>query len=131
MSIYRLPNGQYAYSGHILNLPQDVNSFVKNFPSSPSDLGVIMVRKEGAAESHKDFRVRQSVVLNALQWLVQNNMYYCNVTIDNTVLALLPVDTKLTNLSTMTVASTEVENPAQDCEDPFSAHLGSTFIPFQ
>ena len=57
MSIYRLPHGQYAYSGHILNLPQDVNSFVKKLPSSPSDLNVIIVKKEGAAESNKDFRV--------------------------------------------------------------------------
>ena len=63
MLIYRLPHGKYAYSGHILNLPQDVNSFVKNLPCSPSDLDVIIVRKEGAAESHKDFRVRQPVVL--------------------------------------------------------------------
>ena len=129
MSIYHLPHGQYAYSGHILNLPQDVNSFVKNLPRSPSDLDVIIVRKEGAAESHKDFRVRRSVLLNALQWLVQNNLYYRNVTIDNTVLALLPVDTELTNLPTMTLTSTELENPAQDGEDPYCAHLGSTFIP--
>ena len=51
------------------------------------------------------------------------------MTIDNTVLALFPVDTELTNLPTMTVSSTEVENPAQDGEDPYRAHLGSTFIP--
>ena len=128
MSIYRLPHGQYAYSGHILNLPQDVNSFVKNLPCSPSDLDVIIVRKEGAAESHKDFPVRRSVVLNALQWLVQNNLYYRNVTIDSNVLALLPVDAELTNLPTMTLTSTELKNPAQDGEDPYSAHLGSMFI---
>ena len=29
----------------------------------------------------------------------------------------------------MTVTSTEVGYPAQDGEDPYSAHLGSTFIP--
>ena len=97
-------------------------------PRSPSDLDVIIVRKE-ASESHKDFPVRQSVVLNALQWLVQNNMYYRNVTIDSNVLALLPVDTELTNLPTMTLTSTELKNPAQDGEDPYSAHFGSTFTP--
>ena len=80
MSIYRLPHGQYGYSGHILNLPQDVTSFVNNLPRSPTDLDVIIVRREGAAESHKDFRVRRSVVLAALQWLVENNKYYHNVT---------------------------------------------------
>ena len=131
MSIYRLPHGQYGYSGHILNLPQDVTSFINTLPGSPADLDVIIVRKEGAAESHKDFRVKRSAVLNALQWLVENNKYYCDVTIDSTVLALLPVDGELTNLLTTTLSSTddEVENSSQDGEDPYTAHLGSTFVP--
>ena len=131
MSIYCLPHGQYGYSGHILNLPQDVTTFVNNLPCSPADLDVIVVRKEGAAESHKDFRVRRSAVLNALQWLVRNNKYYHNVTINTTILAHLPVDGELTNLLTTTLSSTddEVENPSQDGEDPYTAHLRSTFVP--
>ena len=28
MSVYRLPQGQFGYSGHVINLPQDVASFV-------------------------------------------------------------------------------------------------------
>ena len=28
MSIYRLPRGQYRYSGHVINLPQDIPLFV-------------------------------------------------------------------------------------------------------
>ena len=67
LPVMRLPHG---YSGHILNLPQDVTTFVNNLPHSPADLDVIVVRKEGAAESHKYFRVRRSAVLNAL---VRNN----------------------------------------------------------
>ena len=74
MSIYRLPHGQYGYSGHVLNLPQDITSFVNNLPRNPTNLDIIVVRKEGATDSHKDFRVRCSVVLAALQWLVGNNM---------------------------------------------------------
>ena len=27
MSVYRLPHGQYGYSGHVINLPQDTASF--------------------------------------------------------------------------------------------------------
>ena len=30
MSLYRLPHGQYAYSGHVINLPQDVTSFANS-----------------------------------------------------------------------------------------------------
>ena len=32
MSVYRLPQGQYGYSGHVVNLPQDVASFVQSLP---------------------------------------------------------------------------------------------------
>ena len=130
MSIYRLPHGQYGYSGHILNLPQDVTSFVNSLPRCPADLDVIIVRKEGATNSHKDFRVRRSVVLGALLWLVDNNIYYRNVTIDDSVLQLLPVDGELDNLPTVRIPSSgEADIPAREDEDPRSAHLASTFLP--
>ena len=70
MSLYRLPHGQYAYSGHVINLPQDVASFVNSLPRLPTELDIIVVRKQGAADSHHDFRVRRSVVLAALQCMV-------------------------------------------------------------
>ena len=54
MTLYRLPHGQYGYSGHVINLPQDVASFASSLPRLPSDLDVIVVRKEGAAQSHRD-----------------------------------------------------------------------------
>ncbi len=129
MSIYRLPHGQYGYSGHVLNLPQDVTSFINSLPRSPADLDIIVVRKEGATDTHKDFRVRRSVVLQALQWLVDNNVYYRDVTIDHSVLALLPVDGQLTQIKTVRVSSSEVDMPAREDEHPHSAHLPSTFIP--
>ena len=66
MSVYRLPQGQYGYSGHVVNLPQDVTSFVQSLPRLPSNLDVIIVRKEGANQSHRDFRVRHGVVHRAL-----------------------------------------------------------------
>ena len=89
MSVYRLPQGQYGYSGHVVNLPQDVTSFAQSLPRLPSGLDVIVVRKEGANQTHRDFRVRRGVVLRALQWLVSNNKYYraLGVTIDATALA--------------------------------------------
>ena len=76
MSVYRLPQGQYGYSGHVVNLPQDVASFVQGLPRLPSELDVIVVRKERANQSHRDFRVRRAVVHRALQWLVTHNQYH-------------------------------------------------------
>ena len=129
MAIYHLPHGQYRYSGHVLNLPQDVATFVNTLPRCPADLDVIIVRKEGATDSHKDFRVRQSVVLRALQWLVENNIYYRDITIDHSVLALLPTDGELSNLQTMTVSSSTEVDTTPVLNDPHDAHLGSTFLP--
>ena len=105
MSIYRLPRGQYGYSGHILNLPQDVTSFVNELPRCPATLDIVIVRREGTDQTHKDFQVRRAVVLTALQWLIANNMYYNDVVINNDTLAMLPVDSHLTNLTSVTLPS--------------------------
>lgn len=48
MSLYRLLLGQHGYSGHVVNLPQDVSSFVTSLLWLPSDIDVILVHKEGA-----------------------------------------------------------------------------------
>ena len=103
MSLYRLPHGQYGYSGYVINLPQDAASFVNSLPCLPRDLDVIIVRKEGAAQSHRDFCVRRSVVLGALQWLIGNNKYYRSVTIDSDALALLPEDGNISGLCAVTL----------------------------
>ena len=51
--------------------PQDVASFVSSLPTAYlQKLDVIVVRKEGANQSYRDFRVRRTVVHRALQWLV-------------------------------------------------------------
>ncbi len=131
MSLYRLPHGQYGYSGHVINLPQDVASFASTLPRVPRELDVVVVRKEGAANSHRDFRVRRSVVLHALQWLLVNNNYYRNVRIDRDTLSMLPEDGDLTDLTSVTVQSTADDQELPSAEDlnPYDAHLSRTFVP--
>ena len=51
MSIYQLPQGQYGYRGHVINLPQDVASFFNRLPRLLSQLDIITVRKEGTDQS--------------------------------------------------------------------------------
>ena len=128
MSMYKLPHGQYTYSGHVINLPQDVASFVNNLPRLPTELGVIIVRKEGSANSHRDFHVRR-----ALQWLVVNNKYYRNICIDPDALAMLPEDGDLSGLNSITLNSNDEDTgsfaaPDQD-EDPYETNLSSSFVP--
>ena len=121
---------QYAYSGHVINLPQDVASFANSLPRLPSELDVIIVRKEGAANSH---RVRRAVVLRALQWLIVHNKYYRNVHINPDALSMLPEDGDLSGLQSVTLDSADEDTespPEQDeADDPYSTHLSSSFVP--
>ena len=131
MSLYRLPHGQYVYSGHVINLPQDVASFANSLPRLPTELDIIVVRKQGAADSHHDFRVRRSVVFATLQWLLANNQYYRSVQINSDALALLPEDGNLTGLRSVTLNSVadDSEAPSVEDVDPYDAHLSGSFMP--
>ena len=44
MSIYKLPHGQYGYSGHVINFPQDVKSFATTLPRLPSEIDILVVQ---------------------------------------------------------------------------------------
>ena len=135
MSVYRLPQGQYGYSGHIVNLPQDVASFSQSLPRLPSQLDVIVVRKEGANQSHRDFRVRRAVVLRALQWLVTHNQYYhsVGVTINTTALDQLPQDGNISQLVSVTEDTTTDSPSTSDTataeDDPCDEDLPQSFVP--
>ena len=127
MSLYKLPHGQYGYSGHVINLPQDVAAFANFLPRLPGEVDVIIVRKEGAADSHRDFRVRRAVVLGALQWLVANNKYYRNVRINPAALAMLPEDRHLSGIHSVMLNSTDEDTASpstlDEDEDPYSTRL--------
>ena len=100
MSMEKLPHGQYGYSGHVVNLPQDVASFALSLPRLPSNLEVMIVRKEGANQTHSDVRVRRRVVERTLPWLITNNRYYqsMGITLDTTALEQLPEDGSISHL---------------------------------
>lgn len=111
MTLYHLPQGQYGYGGHVINLPQDIASFANTLPRHHADLDVVVVRRENSAQSHRDFHVRKSVVLDALQWLILNNIYYSNISIDTSALAELPEDGNLSGLCTFTLNNSEEMDP--------------------
>ncbi len=59
MRVYRKHGGQRGYKGHVLNLPQDIQSFLNRLPSRVADLPVLIVRRHGAEDTHRDFTVRR------------------------------------------------------------------------
>ena len=130
MTIYHLPQGQYGYKGHVINMPQDLSVFATILPRLPSELDVMIVRKKGSNNTHRDFRVRRMVVQCALRWLKQNNKYYCNIDSDVSVLSQLPDYRDLTDKCGVGIEDTaekqeEDELPSEDT-DPADV---ATFIP--
>ena len=121
MSLYRLPMGNTAIVGMSSTCLRISPRLPPACHDCPSKLDVIVVRKEGATQSHRDFRVRRSIVLRALQWLLANNVYYRNIRIDPDALALLPEDGDLTGLRSVTVETDDQETPPAQ-NDAHDAH---------
>ena len=128
MSLYHLPYGQYGYSGHVINLPQDVSTFTSTLPRSPSQLDVLIVRKQDAHGAHKDFRVRRTKIYSALLWLKSHNVYYHNIAIDESVLSQLPLDGDIANVPTIVDEAITHENQSTQ-EDSNEELLAGTFVP--
>ena len=94
---------------------------------------------EGAVHSHRDFRVRRSVVHRALNWLVTHNQYYRSnhVHIDVNALEQLPHDGNLSQLTAITeppatntpATGPPVADTPATLEDPYSAHPPQSFVP--
>lgn len=101
ISLYRLPHGQYGYNGHVVNLPQDVASFVNRLPCHPNDLDIVVVQQQNSSGSHHDFCVRRSKVVDAIQWLLANNVYFKNISIDNDIVSSLPENGDSMNIPTV------------------------------
>jgi hypothetical protein len=90
MRVYIKPGGQRGYSGHCINLAQNVTELAVSLPRYPKDLAIIIVKVKGKDNTFKDVRVRKQKVLNALVWLINNNPYYSQITINEDALNSLP-----------------------------------------
>ena len=110
--VYLKPGGQQGYSGHCINLPQNVSELAQTLPRYPKDISVIVVKMKGKDNNFKHVTVRRQAVADALQWLIQNNPHYKGVVVNQDSLNLLPengipqerltVDTKNTDENYLT-----------------------------
>ncbi|XP_020915212.2 uncharacterized protein LOC110252718 [Exaiptasia diaphana] len=92
MRVYIKPGGQRGYSGHCINLPQNVKELALSLPRYPKDLSVIIVKVKGRDNTFKDVSVRKQKVYDALLWLTNNNPHYSDVEIDEHALNALPIN---------------------------------------
>ena len=90
MRVYIKPGGQRGYSGHCINLPQNVKELATSLPRYPKELSVIIVKVKGRDNTFKDVSVRREKVHNALLWLIHNNPHYSDIEINEYALNTLP-----------------------------------------
>ena len=113
ISIYIKPGGQRGYSGHCVNLPQDVTNHANALPRYPKDVSVVLVKMKGTNNTFKDVRVRRKRVQHALNWLIANNPCYKMLDINFDALAILPEDGIPDDF--MSLHTTEQENENDTC----------------
>ena len=135
MTVYHKHGGQLGYSGHVLNLPQNIQHFINKLPVNVSDLPVLTVTRQGAANTYHNFHVRRDKVLHALQWLKHNNKFYNNIEIDLDSIQQLPVDgipEELMNFELLNSDNELVydEGPStEELDDNVSSNPSSSFVP--
>ena len=141
MRVYIKPGGQRGYSGHCVNLPQNVKELATSLPRYPKDLSVIIVKVKGKNNSFRDVAVRREKVHNALLWLLQNNPHYAELEINEDALNSLPengipadlmtVETEneiISNDDVMSDLGPPTENPSEDIVYNNSTDMNS-FLP--
>ena len=66
MRVYVKPGGQRGYSGHCINLPQNVSELAQSLPRCPSEIPIIIVTMQGKDNTMKDVIVRRKKVEQTL-----------------------------------------------------------------
>ena len=141
MTVYIKPGGQRGYSGHCINLPQNVKELATSLPRYAKDLSVIIVKVKGKNNTFKDVTVRRKIVHNALLWLVHNNPHYAELRINKHALDSLPengvpsdlitVETEddiVSNDSVMSDLGPPTDRPSEDIVYNDSTEM-SSFLP--
>ena len=88
--VHLLKHGGIASKGHCIAFPQAVQEPATILPRIPAEVDVILVRRQGKDDTHKDFGVTRHRVEGALRWLKDNNPAYGDVDIDGARIENLP-----------------------------------------
>ena len=86
MKVHVLKFGQKAVSGGCINFPVNVAEVCAKLPRTENDDGVILVHTGGfpGKPDGRWYSVNRENVLNAVNWLVNNNCLYSDVRVDTT-----------------------------------------------
>ena len=118
MTVYINPGGQRGYSGHCVNLPQNITELASSLPLYAKDVSVILVKMKGKNNTFKDVYVRGQKVADALNWLVVHNPCYKNLTFNHHALNLLPDNGVPVDLMALQTNGDTLEQTCPDDREP-------------
>lgn len=85
--------GQYKYSGHTINFPQDISKIAITLPRHVKQLEILIVHRTNLQGLTYDYYVNRFHVMNALAYKMKHDQYYKDVVIDPDAVHLLPEQT--------------------------------------
>jgi hypothetical protein len=125
MRLYVRSGGSAAFSGHVINLPHDIQGLADELPNTPANLPIVVVRKTTQDVAHgttstREFRARRQRVLDALQWLVANNPLYRDVRISLHAAQSLPedADIPISDFASHELSADSERDPTHHSPDP-------------
>ena len=132
MQCYVRPGlGYFAYKGHTITLPHNVQKVVDILPNLPSDLPIVSFIAQGRDNKFFELRVRRLVVFNALKWLINHNPFYSCVKLDVERVMNLPengfLDVSSTDFATPYLSADE--GPVHDTGEDMTDSVCSSFVP--
>lgn len=115
--IYIKPGGQRGYSGHTINLPQNVSELANSLPRYPKDLSIIVVKAKGKGNFVKSLSVRKQLVSDAIHWLIENNRHYSDIELNYHALNSLPVNSVPNEILSIETNDTTIDDNASFSPD--------------
>ena len=137
LTIFKVPGGATAMKGHSISFYQNVQGFSDKLPRRPEDLPIVLIK---APYQRVPLTANRHKILNALEFLVNNNPDYRDITIDTEALQCYPTDshTPLQHIPECTETETSFTLPPEpaDTLDDFTGVLddndmAQTAAPFE
>jgi hypothetical protein len=116
--LHHIKHGVFGLSGHVCAFEQRIDKMVDILPRLPTDATVLRVFQEIKAEigsnrsNIKEFRIRKSVVLEALRFLKIYNHEYMDITIDESRLDW--IDGEVGDLDTFSMTCPVIQTNKDD-----------------
>ena len=106
LSIYKLKYGSTGLKGHSLSFHQNIQEFINALPRRPEDLPIIVIK---APFQKIPLTANRFHILNALEFLKQNNPDYANIVIDMQSISMYP-DNSHSQVDNLRYLDSDVQN---------------------